>query len=74
MYQPDSWKRAYRFVALRYAKDEEHEPADQVQQYQLFETRPYRYRVFVTNLKDRIPLVGVVLQPTRRSRKPDQRS
>jgi hypothetical protein len=43
-------------VALRYAKDEENEPADEVQ-YQLFETRPYKYRVFVTNLKDPIHLV-----------------
>jgi hypothetical protein len=56
VYQPDGWKKAYRFIALRYAKDEEHEPQDDVQ-YQLFETRPYNYRVFVTNLKDPIPLV-----------------
>ena len=56
VYQPDGWKKAYRFVALRYAKDEEHEPADEVQ-YQLFETRPYKYRVFVTNLKHPIDLV-----------------
>jgi len=56
VYQPDGWKKAYRFIALRYAKDEEHEPQDEVQ-YQLFETRPYQYRVFVTNLKDPIPLV-----------------
>ena len=56
VYQPDGWKKAYRFVALRYANDEEREPADEVQ-YQLFETRPYKYRVFVTNLKDPIPLV-----------------
>ena len=55
-YQPDGWKSAYRFVALRYAKDDE-PGADEVQQYQLFETRPYKYRVFVTNLKDPIPLV-----------------
>src|SRR6266478_5472237 len=56
VYQPDGWKKAYRFVALRYAKAEEHEPADEVQ-YQLFETRPYKYRVFVTNLKHSIDLV-----------------
>jgi len=56
VYQPDGWKKAYRFVALRYAKDEDNEPTDQVQ-YQLFETRPYKYRVFVTNLKDPIHLV-----------------
>jgi hypothetical protein len=41
---------------LRYAKDEQREPDDEVQ-YQLFKTRPYKYRVFVTNLKDAIPLV-----------------
>jgi Transposase DDE domain group 1 len=56
IYQPEGWTKAYRFIALRYAKDEEHEPQDEVQ-YQLFETRPYKYRVFVTNLKDPIPLV-----------------
>src|SRR5437867_7591152 len=56
IYQPEGWTKAYRFIALRYAKDEEHEPQDEVQ-YQLFETRPYKYRVFVTNLKDPVPLV-----------------
>lgn len=56
VYQPEGWEKAYRFIALRYARDDEHEPADEVQ-YQLFETRPYKYRVFVTNLKDPIPLV-----------------
>ena len=55
-YQPEGWEKAYRFIALRYAKDEEHEQADEVQ-YQLFETRPYKYRVFVTNLQDPISLV-----------------
>ena len=56
VYQPEGWEKAYRFVALRYPNTEEHEPADEVQ-YQLFETRPYKYRVFVTNLQDPIPLV-----------------
>lgn len=56
VYQPDGWTKAYRFIALRYAKNEQQESADEVQ-YQLFETRPYKYRVFVTNLKDAIPLV-----------------
>src|SRR5437879_437432 len=56
LYQPEGWKKPYRFIALRYAKDEQNEPDDK-QQYQLFETRPYKYRVFVTNLKDPIPLV-----------------
>src|SRR5882724_7171882 len=31
LYQPEGWKKAYRFMALRYAKDEEHEQADEVQ-------------------------------------------
>lgn len=57
VYQPDGWKKAHRFVALRYAKDSEQEPADEVQ-YQLFETRPYKFRVFVTNLDD--PISSVV--------------
>ncbi|MBO0800372.1 MAG: IS1380 family transposase [Blastocatellia bacterium] len=56
VYQPEGWTKAHRFIALRYAKDDENEPQDEVQ-YQLFETRPYKYRVFVTNLKDSIPLV-----------------
>ena len=56
IYQPEGWQKAYRFIALRYPKDDGHEPQDEVQ-YQLFETRPYIYRVFVTNLKDSIPLV-----------------
>jgi hypothetical protein len=56
VYQPEGWTKSYRFIALRYTKDNEHEPEDEVQ-YQLFETRPYKYRVFVTNLKDPIPLV-----------------
>jgi hypothetical protein len=55
-YKPDGWKKAYRFVALRYAKDEKTEPEDKLQ-YQLFETRPYQYRVFVTNFDEPIPLV-----------------
>ena len=48
-YQPEGWGRAYRFVALRYVKEKRPEPG-QAEQYQLFETADYRYRVFVTNL------------------------
>jgi len=45
-YQPTGWERAYRFIALRYKK--EREPKDQEsEQYQLFETGKYLYRVFV---------------------------
>jgi hypothetical protein len=49
-YQPEGWPHAYRFVALRYEKKPD--PAAQAgpQQYQLFDTPEYSYRVFVTNL------------------------
>jgi hypothetical protein len=50
-YQPTGWCKAYRFLALRYEKEPgEKEPAE-VEQYQLFETRQYQYRVFVTNME-----------------------
>lgn len=54
-YQPTGWGKAYRFIALRYENDanDEEEPEDVVQ-YQLFATRKYRYRVFVTNMKEPI--------------------
>src|SRR6201997_647558 len=48
-YQPEGWGRACRFVALRYEKKKEAATAEQ-QQYQLFDTREYSYRVFVTNM------------------------
>ena len=48
-YPPAGWEKAYRFVALRYVKKKKCEPG-QAEQYQLFETPDYRYRVFVTNL------------------------
>lgn len=49
-YQPKGWPQAYRFVALRYEKEEEG-ASEEVVQYQLFETQQYKYRVFVTNLE-----------------------
>jgi hypothetical protein len=49
-YQPAGWGRAYRFVALRYVKTKTPEPG-QAEQYQLFATAGYSYRVFVTNMK-----------------------
>jgi hypothetical protein len=51
-YQPNGWGKAYRFIALRYenAPDEEEE-SDDVVQYQLFATKKYKYRVFVTNME-----------------------
>src|ERR1035438_10447461 len=44
-YQPDGCGKAYRFLALRYEKQLKVEAAEQ---YQLFETSKYIYRVFVT--------------------------
>jgi len=50
-YQPEGWPRAYRFLALRYEKKPA--PAAQAgpEQYQLFDTPDYSYRVFVTNIE-----------------------
>ena len=62
-YQPDGWGRAYRFVALRYAQPPE-APAES-EQYQLFETTDYLYRVFVTNLRE--PIWWVVWFYNRRA-------
>jgi len=51
-YQPKGWGKAYRFLALRYEKDaDDEEGSDEVVQYQLFATRQYKYRVFVTNME-----------------------
>jgi hypothetical protein len=46
LYQPQGWGKAYRFLALRYEK--EPTPVEQPEQYQLFDTPEYRYRVFVS--------------------------
>ncbi len=53
-YQPDGWSRPYRFVALRKEKPREELEAEQ---YQLFETSQYKYRVFVTDMSDPIYFV-----------------
>jgi hypothetical protein len=55
-YQPKGWGKAYRFIALRSTQDEdaETEEANEKVQYQLFETRDYKYRVFVTNMDNPI--------------------
>jgi len=55
-YQPEGWGQAYRFVALRYVKTKAPE-AGQAEQYQLFATADYTYRVFVTNLQDAVELL-----------------
>jgi hypothetical protein len=54
-YQPEGWDRAHRFVALRYLKKAR--PAAQNEQYQLFDTPEYTYRVFVTDMDAPIDVV-----------------
>jgi hypothetical protein len=54
-YQPDGWGKAYRFLALRYERRPKVGAADAVEQYQLFETSKYLYRVFVTNMEEAAP-------------------
>jgi len=49
-YQPEGWGKAYRFVALRYLKKPKPKKRKQPEQYQLFDTPEYCYRVFVTDL------------------------
>ena len=55
-YQPEGWGKAYRFIALRYVKKPKPKEADEPEQYQLFDTPEYSYRVFVTNMKHAIDL------------------
>jgi hypothetical protein len=57
-YQPEGWAKAYRFIALRYQKQARPSPADEPEQYQLFDTPEYSYRVFVTNMTDAICLLA----------------
>lgn len=67
LYQPEGWGKAYRFLALRYDKAEREEKnkhkknkkpvANDAEQYQLFDTAPYEYRVFVTNMTGAIDLL-----------------
>lgn len=54
-YHPEGWGKACRFIALRYAKKEE--LASAREQYQLFDSSQYIYRVFVTNMKRPIDLL-----------------
>jgi Transposase DDE domain group 1 len=56
-YQPEGWKKAYRFIALRYEKAHTEVEAEETEQYQLFETSQYKYRVFVTDLTDPLDFV-----------------
>ena len=56
-YQPDGWSKPYRFVALRSEKEREEVEAEQAEQYQLFETSQYKYRVLVTDMSYPISFV-----------------
>jgi hypothetical protein len=56
-YQPEGWAKAYRFIALRYVKKPKPRETGEPEQYQLFDTPEYSYRVFVTNLKDPVDLL-----------------
>jgi hypothetical protein len=55
-YQPEGWGQAYRFIALRYEKQKASAP-EKPEQYQLFDTPEYSYRVFVTNMTGGIALL-----------------
>jgi len=57
-YQPEGWSKAHRFIALRYLKKKPASSADQPEQYQLFDTPEYSYRVFVTNINGGIALLA----------------
>ena len=57
LYQPDGWGKPYRFVALRKPKPREELEAEEAEQYQLFETSQYKYRVFVTDFVEPIDFV-----------------
>jgi len=54
-YQPEGWGKAYRFIALRYKKKDQ--TREQCEQYQLFDSPEYIYRVFVTNMAEAIDLL-----------------
>ncbi len=58
-YKPDGWGKAFRFLALRYEKKPESGDSAKVEQYQLFDTPEYTYRVFVTDMDG--PLYKLVL-------------
>ena len=75
LYQPEGWAKPYRFLALRYdkaareqnqqeqQKNNKKRDANEAEQYQLFDTAPYEYRVFVTNMSGAIAeLVGFYRQ------------
>ena len=52
-YQPEGWSKTYRFIGLRYIKKKQAPAAEEPEQYQLFDTAEYSYRVL-----SRISAVG----------------
>jgi Transposase DDE domain group 1 len=56
-YQPEGWATDHRFIALRYEKKPKPSEGNEPEQYQLFDTPEYSYRVFVTNMKDPVELL-----------------
>ena len=54
-YQPEGWGKPYRFIALRYQKQDPLSP--EREQYQLFASPRYIYRVFVTDRQRPIDLL-----------------
>jgi hypothetical protein len=54
-YQPEGWGKAYRFLALRYEKQDQARP--EPEQYQLFDSPQYIYRVFVTDMQRPVDLL-----------------
>src|SRR2546427_703875 len=73
-YQPEGWGRAYRFVALRYVKKPKPNKLNEPEQYQLFDTPQYSYRVFVTNLDAPIDVVVGSYRQRAGGGESDQRS
>ena len=57
-YQPEGWSKPYRFIALRYRKKQKPVAAEEPEQYQLFDTPEYSYRVFVTDRKGGIAMLA----------------
>jgi Transposase DDE domain group 1 len=57
LYQPEGWGKAFRFLALRYEKAPQDKGSEQPEQYQLFDTPEYTYRVFVTDMDGRLDVL-----------------
>ena len=57
-YQPEGWSKTYRFIGLRYIKKKQAPAAEEPEQYQLFDTAEYSYRVFVTDISGGIAFLA----------------